>query len=68
MITVGYGDILPINNSEKIFVVVMTIGSCANFAYTVNTIGSIFQNLAEKKALLNKEKYIMLNYMKNRSI
>lgn len=41
MITVGYGDITPKTSIEKIFVIIMTIISCGQFAYTVNTIGSI---------------------------
>ena len=43
MITVGYGDIHPNTNSEKIYVIIMTLISCGVFAYSVNTIGNIFQ-------------------------
>ncbi len=42
MITVGYGDIIPQTNSERIYIIFMTLISCAVFAYSVNTIGSIF--------------------------
>ena len=42
MITVGYGDIHPNTNLEKIYVIIMTLISCGVFAYAVNTIGSIF--------------------------
>ena len=42
MATVGFGDITPISINEKIFVIIMTLISCAQFAYTVNTVGSIF--------------------------
>jgi hypothetical protein len=42
MVSVGYGDITPMNNLEKLFICVMTITSSMNFAYVVNTIGSIF--------------------------
>ncbi len=42
MITVGYGDIVPKSSYEKIYVIVITVISCGVFAYTVNTIGSIF--------------------------
>ena len=48
MITVGFGDIAPITNSEKIYVIFMTVLSCGVFAYAVNVIGSIFQNLAKE--------------------
>ena len=46
MITVGYGDISPINPSEKIYVIFMTLISCATFAYAINCIGSIFSEIA----------------------
>lgn len=36
MITVGYGDIHPINNCEKIVIIIMTLLSCGVFAYAVN--------------------------------
>ena len=42
MITVGYGDIHPNTIYEKIYVIIMTLVSCGVFAYSVNTIGSIF--------------------------
>lgn len=42
MITVGFGDIIPISIQEKTYVIFMTVISCGVFAYTVNTIGIIF--------------------------
>ena len=46
MSTVGYGDITPKNNYEKSYVMVMTMLSSAIFGYVVNTVGSIFLNIA----------------------
>ena len=43
MITVGYGDIVPINNNEKIFAIFTMLLSCGVFAYTMNTMGSVLQ-------------------------
>ena len=51
MITVGYGDITPITNAEKIYVIFFTLISCGVFAYSVNTIGSIFREVALKSAI-----------------
>jgi hypothetical protein len=48
MNTVGYGDITPVNQTEKIFCIIMTVIACAMFAFFVNTIGSIFQKSIEK--------------------
>lgn len=36
MITLGYGDIVPITTNERIFVIAMTLVSCAVFAYSIN--------------------------------
>ena len=36
MITVGYGDIFPINVAEKLYVIFVTLISCGVFAYCVN--------------------------------
>ena len=48
MITVGYGDIVPITSAEKIYVIVMTLISAGVFAYSINTIGSIFTEHSKK--------------------
>lgn len=50
MATVGYGDITPTNSDEIIFVIVVAICSCAQYAYTINTIGSIFLEKQQKQA------------------
>lgn len=39
MSTVGYGDITPKNNYEKLYTMVMTMISSSTFGYIVNTIG-----------------------------
>lgn len=46
MVTVGYGDVRPIAQSEKIFVILMALLGSVVFGYVVNTIGAIFQELA----------------------
>ncbi len=50
MITVGYGDISPVNNNEKIYTIIITLISCGVFGYAINTIGSIFQEISMKEA------------------
>ena len=39
MVTVGYGDITPKTEREKLFIIVITIISCGLFGYSMNTIG-----------------------------
>ena len=41
MITVGFGDIVPVNTYERIYVILMTCFSCGIFAFAINTIGNI---------------------------
>jgi hypothetical protein len=41
MLTLGYGDIVPITTLERIYVIIITFISCGVFGYTMNTIGSI---------------------------
>ena len=43
MMTVGYGDIVPTTSLERLFVILLTIISSGIFGYSMNTIGSIFQ-------------------------
>ena len=45
MITVGYGDITPQTSNEKIFVIIITLISCGMFGYSMNIVGSIFQEM-----------------------
>lgn len=42
MTTVGFGDVAPVNNTERIYVIIMSLVSSLMFGYTVNTIGEVF--------------------------
>ena len=64
----GYGDITPSTTIEIIYVMIMTLLSAAIFAYSINTIGSIFKDLEEIEANFKKKKFIILNYMRTRNI
>ena len=41
MVTIGYGDISPINPYEKVYVVAASMFACGVFGYAINAIGSI---------------------------
>lgn len=45
----GYGDITPVTMPERIYVMLITISACGVFAYAVNTIGQIFQNIQKNR-------------------
>jgi len=44
MITVGYGDLVPSNNDEKIICILIMLIACVVFGYSLNTIGVIINN------------------------
>lgn len=41
MTTIGYGDLHPVSNKEKIYMCFVSIISCGMFAYCVSTISTI---------------------------
>jgi hypothetical protein len=45
MITVGYGDITPVTNKERMLVIFITFVSCGMFAFSVNQIGVIVDEI-----------------------
>lgn len=45
MITVGYGDIVPKTSTERVFAILVMLVASGMFAYSMNAIGSIFQNM-----------------------
>lgn len=63
MTTVGYGDISPKNNQEKILNILMMVLACAAFGYIINKIQNIFDELNEQKIEYRRELVIMNRYM-----
>ena len=45
MLTVGYGDIVPGNKIEKVFSIFSILITCCVFAYTMNVVGNVLENL-----------------------
>ncbi len=54
MTTIGYGDIIPKNKYERIYIIFCALFSCGMFAYTLNSIG--------KKLKFYLRTYILLNF------
>lgn len=55
VITIGYGDIHPVNATEQIVVIVMCLLACGIFGYSLNRIGEIIQNIYKKKNAFRKK-------------
>ncbi len=48
MTTVGYGDIAPVNSSEKIIVMMCMVVACLTFSYILGTISKSIQRFSMK--------------------
>ncbi|EAS04476.2 cation channel family protein (macronuclear) [Tetrahymena thermophila SB210] len=68
MVTVGYGDIVPKTVNERIYVIFFVLISAITFAYVVNTIGALFQELSRQEGKYNQKKFEIVNYMEERKI
>ena len=68
MVTVGYGDILPNNPYEMTVSCITIMLSCGVFAYSINKIGSIFEDLQRTDAeMMNKITFVNA-FMKKKQI
>lgn len=50
MITIGYGDVVPVNKVERLFVIIDCIIACGVFAYSINAIGSIVSSITKSRS------------------
>lgn len=68
MTTIGYGDVTPTNNPERIYAMIIMLISSGVFGYTMSRIGSILQSFTET-SLEYKIKLFQINqYMKRKSV
>lgn len=68
MMTVGYGDIGPQNNQEMILCLICVVLGCAVYAYNINSIGMILQEMNKENANLNHNINIINNFMQRKNI
>ena len=53
MVTVGYGDITPVNKYERSFSILTMLIACGIFAYSVSSINTIVNSMNEDKIVIN---------------
>jgi len=68
MITVGFGDITPKNTYEIGFTVFFIYFACGLFAYTINRIGLILQNINRSEHEFKQNMNILNGYMRQKKI
>ncbi|CAD8115472.1 unnamed protein product [Paramecium sonneborni] len=67
-LTVGYGDIVPQSDLERIFVILMAMVICGLFGYTISSIGNILRQLTEKEQIYKQKMMQLNNYVKKRQL
>ena len=68
MNTVGYGDLVPQNLTEKIYCICFVYVACGLFAYTLNVVGDIIQKINKNKSHFLNNIMIINEYMNKKNI
>ena len=68
MITLGYGDIVPQTIPEKIYVIFTAMIGCGIFAYSVNKVGMIINDMNKKSSELRSKIALLSAHMKRRGV
>ncbi|KAL4462115.1 hypothetical protein ABPG74_000960 [Tetrahymena malaccensis] len=68
MTTIGYGDIYPRNNKERLFLAIITILSCCIFGYTMNSIGQILADTSKESRQFKIKMNLLVKQMSKRNL
>lgn len=68
MLTVGYGDILPVSTAERALNIVVMLIGCAVFAYSMNSIGILVQNIQAGVSRTRLMYYNLSKYMDQKRV
>jgi potassium voltage-gated channel Eag-related subfamily H protein 4 len=64
--TVGYGDICPNNNGERVYAIVAMVVGGAFYGYIIGNISSIVSSVDSNRRAYNERMEIIHTYMKIR--
>ncbi|KAM3133944.1 hypothetical protein pb186bvf_013910 [Paramecium bursaria] len=67
-VTIGYGDITPSTEYEKLYVIVVSVFSSLVFGFTISNIGQIFSNLAEQSKTQRQKMSVITAFIKKRKL
>ena len=68
MMTVGYGDIIPVTTGERLFAIFVMLLGGGMFGYTLNSIAEIAKSLEDEEAKRKKDIYTTTRYMQQHGI
>ncbi|CAD8049359.1 unnamed protein product [Paramecium primaurelia] len=67
-LTIGYGDITPQTDLEKIYSILLALLVCGVLGYSVSTVGNIIKLLQDKDQEYKQKLSILTNYLKSRNL
>ena len=68
IMTVGYGDIVPQNNSEVLLALATIIFGCGVYAFNLNSIGMILQDINKENTRFKHNINIINQFMKRKNV
>lgn len=68
MNTVGFGDITPQNSYERVYCIFFIYVACGMFAYTLNSIGVIVQDIKKQDKVYKRNLHLINGYMRQKNI
>ncbi|EWS72247.1 cyclic nucleotide-binding domain protein (macronuclear) [Tetrahymena thermophila SB210] len=68
MVTLGYGDIVPISQNEKLFVIFIAFVSCGLFGYSFNLISEIINESQKNKNKIKNDLEMLNNLIDERGL
>ncbi|EAS05916.2 cation channel family protein (macronuclear) [Tetrahymena thermophila SB210] len=68
MATVGYGDITPQNSAEVLFTTITIFVTCVVYAFSLNTIGGIIENIEKKDKKYKENLQIIHGLMREEEV
>jgi hypothetical protein len=67
-ITIGYGDIVPLNTLEKLFTIFVILLGVSFYSYIIGNIIDIMSQFNKKRNKLNSEVLFLDSYVRNWNI
>ncbi|EAR81745.2 cyclic nucleotide-binding domain protein (macronuclear) [Tetrahymena thermophila SB210] len=68
MTTIGYGDIVPITDLERIYISIVSLISCGLFGYFISQIKEIVGEIQRKSETFNKKMQALNKLMNSRQL